>query len=185
MPATGPTTPEGKAVVSRNTTTHGLTATAIVLPDVEDEGEWQTFRDDVRDAMAPVGSVEEALVARLAELLWRIRRVPAAERQMIEDLQLKVGQAEFNRQMRNEASARGLITAKNFYATVPIDDFEFEEPPARVMPSDTDVNVIVRYEAHLNRQVKDTLREIEVLQRRRNGEYLPLARLEVTTSVQQ
>jgi hypothetical protein len=184
MPATGPTTPEGKAIASRNHTTHGLGSTAIVLPDVEDAAEWQTFSDRVRDAMAPAGGVEEALVARLAGLLWRIRRVPAAERQMVEELQYNVDKREYNRQMRIEAERRGLITSKNFYETVPI-DIAFDEPPARVLPSEEDVNVIVRYEGHLNRQIKTTLHQIEVLQRRRNGEYLPLTRVELSANADQ
>lgn len=182
MPATGPTTPEGKAIASRNRLTHGLRSTAIVLPEVEKVEDWKEFEDDIDAAVSPAGPLEDALASRLAELLWRIRRVAGAERQMIEDLQYREDRAEYRRQMDSEAIKRGLVTSKNFYATVPV-DIDFTPPPARTLPSPADIAAIVRYEAHLNRQIVATLHELEVLQRRRNGESLPLARVDLNALI--
>lgn len=80
MNQTGPTTPEGKARSSMNATKHGLTAMNMILPGVENEEDWQTFYQDVVDYYEPVGAVECAFVDRAAALMWRLRRVPRAER---------------------------------------------------------------------------------------------------------
>jgi hypothetical protein len=63
-----------------NALKHGLTAQSMVIPDVEVEHDWQTFYEGVITYYQPVGAVEYALADRAAGLLWRLRRVPRAER---------------------------------------------------------------------------------------------------------
>jgi hypothetical protein len=49
----------------------------------------------------------------------------------------------------------------------------------RLLRDDRDLNKLVRYEAHLHRQLLQTLHELEALQARRRGGEAPLARVDV------
>ena len=49
----------------------------------------------------------------------------------------------------------------------------------RLLPHPEELEKIVRYEAHLNRQLNQTLHELEALQARRQGGVTPLARVDV------
>jgi hypothetical protein len=56
-----------------------------------------------------------------------------------------------------------------------------EKRRQRILPPDTDLEKINRYEAHLSRQMYQALHELEALQKRRTGEATPLARVDVQT----
>jgi hypothetical protein len=71
--STGPRTPEGKAVVSRNAITHGLLARAGVLPG-EDAQEFQAHREGLLQQLRPGSSLEEVLAQRIVDLSWRLQR---------------------------------------------------------------------------------------------------------------
>jgi vacuolar-type H+-ATPase subunit H len=49
----------------------------------------------------------------------------------------------------------------------------------RILPAEEDLQKIARYEAHLSRQMYQALHELEALQKRRSGEIVPLARVDV------
>ena len=49
----------------------------------------------------------------------------------------------------------------------------------RLLPEEPALQKIVRYEAHLNRQLYQALHELEAMKARRRGEAAPLARLDV------
>jgi hypothetical protein len=82
--ATGPKTPEGKAISSMNALKHGLTSTKIVLPG-EDPAEFVSFRDRLVSEQAPVGELETQLAHELAGALWRLRRIRAYETKLLEN----------------------------------------------------------------------------------------------------
>lgn len=82
--ATGPRTPEGKAISSRNALKHGLAAKAVVIFD-EDAAEYESFRAGFVERLAPAGAVEEFLVDRVVACAWRLRRVVRVEREVFED----------------------------------------------------------------------------------------------------
>ncbi|MCX5646318.1 MAG: hypothetical protein NTZ17_16805 [Phycisphaerae bacterium] len=71
--STGPRTPEGKEAVSQNAVKHGLLAQQVVIKG-EDPGEFDSFRDRMREELAPEGAVEEMLAERTVSLAWRLRR---------------------------------------------------------------------------------------------------------------
>ncbi|HUF53039.1 MAG TPA: hypothetical protein VMR52_04605, partial [Dehalococcoidia bacterium] len=50
---------------------------------------------------------------------------------------------------------------------------------ARIMPSKEGLEIIMRYEAHLHRQLMQTLHELEAMQTKRNGGHSPLSRLDI------
>jgi hypothetical protein len=76
--STGPRTAEGKAVSSKNATTHGLSGRMVVI-EGEDPLQFESMRQQLLDELQPVGALEGMLVERLAAVSWRLRRTPALE----------------------------------------------------------------------------------------------------------
>lgn len=81
--STGPTSAEGKAVSSRNAFSHGLTASEPLLPG-EDPAEFAEYLEAYRRTYRPSGFQAEELVAELASIRWRLRRVPSFEAQLLQ-----------------------------------------------------------------------------------------------------
>src|SRR3974377_2347583 len=76
--STGPRTPEGKAVVRLNALRHGVLARDVVLPG-EDADAFEDLWNQVRANFSPVGPIEEFLVDRVVNSMWRLRRLVRAE----------------------------------------------------------------------------------------------------------
>jgi hypothetical protein len=76
--STGPTSPEGKTVVSRNAVKHGIFAKDLVInagDGREDTLEYQELLTDLKRDLAPVGRMEMMLVEKIAVNYWRLRRL--------------------------------------------------------------------------------------------------------------
>jgi hypothetical protein len=71
--STGPKTPEGKAAVRHNAMRHGLLARDVVLPE-EDLDAFEDLLNQVRAELSPVGRIEELLVDRIVNIMWRLGR---------------------------------------------------------------------------------------------------------------
>lgn len=168
---TGPKTPEGKAAVALNSVKHGLRTAAIVVPGHESEEEWEDFRESIIDDLQPVGAMEDALAQRAAEALWRLRRVIRAERM---DIEMGIRNEQRKRAGR-EAMYPQMAEKKFFYADAFHPDLV---SPASPLP-EHDLDKMLRYEAHLNRQLYQALHELEARRDRREGKAAPLARLDV------
>src|SRR5262249_42499625 len=76
--STGPRTVEGKAIVARNATKHGIFA-AVPVVSGECPATWEAHRAGVVDSLAPVGALEVNLAERAALLLWRLQRLARYE----------------------------------------------------------------------------------------------------------
>jgi hypothetical protein len=76
--STGPKTRKGKAVVRLNALRHGLLARDVVLPG-EDADAFEDLLNQVRADLSPVGPIEELLVDRVINAMWRLRRLARAE----------------------------------------------------------------------------------------------------------
>ncbi len=76
--STGPITQNGKLQSRRNAMRHGLTA-ATVVPAIEDSQEFERFEAAIRADYQPGSTIEHELVAKLASLLWRLRRATLIE----------------------------------------------------------------------------------------------------------
>jgi hypothetical protein len=76
--STGPRTAEGKAIVARNATRHGIFASVPVIPG-ESPDQWEAHRAGVVESLAPVGLLEVNLAERAALLLWRLQRLARYE----------------------------------------------------------------------------------------------------------
>src|SRR5262244_3518052 len=76
--STGPKTPEGKAAVRFNAFRHGLLARDVVVPG-EDADAFEKLRNQARANLSPVGPIEDFLVDRVVNGMWRLQRLGRAE----------------------------------------------------------------------------------------------------------
>ena len=84
-----PTTARGKAIASRNATTHGVFARDIVLPALgEDPGGYQAVQDGLVAQLRPGNLLERHYVEKIAAASWRLRRLHRWQAQLFEDAAL-------------------------------------------------------------------------------------------------
>jgi hypothetical protein len=76
--STGPRTREGRAKSSLNAVKTGLTGRTVLLPS-DDVAAYQAHIKRCVKAFAPVGMLEEQVVQTLADLQWRLNRIPSLE----------------------------------------------------------------------------------------------------------
>jgi hypothetical protein len=82
--STGPRSAAGKAVVSRNATTHGLFSTSPIAQTVEHQADWDLHLAGIFHSLAPVGHLETVLAERVALQLWRQARIARYEAAAVE-----------------------------------------------------------------------------------------------------
>jgi len=76
--STGPTSPEGKATVSKNATRHGFTAREVfVRPD--ERAEFEALSSELHTEVHPEDAIENTLFEQLLHSAWNLRRVRALE----------------------------------------------------------------------------------------------------------
>ena len=76
--STGPVSAEGKQVVSNNRLSHGILSNKLLLEN-ESPQEYQVLLGDLLSQLKPVGTLEQALVEKIAIILWRQKRLISAE----------------------------------------------------------------------------------------------------------
>lgn len=76
--STGPRTEEGKQRSRQNAARHGLTAETVIA-SLENAGEYQVLEATVFAEHRPRSATERELTARLASVLWRLRRATRIE----------------------------------------------------------------------------------------------------------
>jgi hypothetical protein len=76
--STGPRTPEGKRISSRNSLVHGLTAGQTLLPG-ENPDDLHDLHIQFMSEWNPVGPTEQSLVQRMVAAHWRLRRFSGLE----------------------------------------------------------------------------------------------------------
>jgi hypothetical protein len=84
--STGPRTPEGKAIVSQNAVTHGLSARALIPPALEpyeSREEYEALLTSVRRQLRPATALEHLLVESIAANNWRLLRLYRVEAGLI------------------------------------------------------------------------------------------------------
>ena len=160
------------ASTSLNSVRHGLRTVVLVIPG-ESTAEWEDFSGDALRALAPEGAIESALAERIIELLWRGRRVARAEQRAIVDEHERAQVAERRRVEHALADREAL--GDSFYARALNTEPREVVPP--LLATDAALSPIMRYEAHLSRQLYRAMHELEALQAARNGRAVPLIRL--------
>jgi hypothetical protein len=83
--STGPQSPKGKAVVSRNAVKHGLTASQSII-EQEEQAEFDLYRQQFLEELAPQTPMESMLAERIVNLSWRLKRITRMQNQTIDAL---------------------------------------------------------------------------------------------------
>jgi hypothetical protein len=83
--STGPRSPEAKAIVSQNALTHGLTSTRDTISS-ESQADFDLYRDQILDELAPNSPMESMLAERVVNLSWRLKRTSLIQNQTIDAL---------------------------------------------------------------------------------------------------
>ncbi len=159
--STGPRTPEGKAVSRHNALKHGITAKGL-LPD-ESAEEFGHFCEALFDELSPQGALEDEITRRIASLMWRLRRIPAFEAALLTWIET-CKQVEERPQLPLPGDRC-------------LDGHSLGPPPARLILGRTierflqsDVSgKLSRYETSLQKQLAATLKELRILQARRQA----------------
>jgi len=76
--STGPRTAKGKAIASRNATTHGLLSEELVIRG-ENPNELTALKQSLQIELQSEGMFEEELVDQITMHFWRLRRIRALE----------------------------------------------------------------------------------------------------------
>jgi hypothetical protein len=97
--STGPRSPEGKAIVSKNAVKHGLFASENVIKG-ENQADFDLFHDEMLNKLAPVGPVESMLAERFISLSWRLSRAGRMQNQAIDVMIERDGPSPLTKQLR-------------------------------------------------------------------------------------
>ena len=117
----GPQSPDGKEVARWNATRHGISSPAPVVPGLENQEDWQEYREAILEHYSPDGPVEFELAERVAVLTWRLRRVPRYEAQAI-----AISQEKVEDDYHSLASLRASMRGEGVAATTHPNDIRFE-----------------------------------------------------------
>jgi hypothetical protein len=126
--STGPRTAGGLVAASKNATRHGLcSVTNVIIAGFEDAEEYEAFVSDVIADLGAKGVVEACLAERVAQHLWRLRRVLRYESESLsqryanllpDQRRLEVGIAAMTRAERL-ASAVGELSRPDAHQLLP------------------------------------------------------------------
>ncbi len=83
--STGPRSPEGKAIVSKNSVKHGLTSKRDII-SAEDQADFNLYRNDFFEELDPISPMEYMLAERIVNLSWRLKRLYSIQNQTIDAL---------------------------------------------------------------------------------------------------
>jgi hypothetical protein len=114
--STGPATEAGRARSSRNALKHGFTAREFTIHEREANA-FAAFRDDIVEALAPVGVLEEELAQRVALCMWRLRRMARLEVTKTTHYLPKIGEITQQERYLYEYMADGLCDSLSRYET--------------------------------------------------------------------
>jgi hypothetical protein len=101
--SSGPVTPEGKAISSTNGTTHGLASRGVLLPS-ERAQDYKASLNGWFMTLVPRSPGEGQLVARVADVGWRMGRLSRLEERMVN--------AALERRLAESVPAKALHTAQ-------------------------------------------------------------------------
>jgi hypothetical protein len=163
--STGPRTTEGKARSSKNALKHGFCASGSSFTPLEDRAAYESFTTSILVSLRPATAIEQDLAHRIADLSWRLRRIPDAEsalltRDTLADLTFKC-----DRDGREEQE-------EDRHEDENDDDDVLPESPARHLAramSDphNPYLTLQRYEQSLDRARSRALKELRQLQKDR------------------
>jgi hypothetical protein len=162
--STGPRTEEGKSRSRQNALKHGILASALLVTageGAEDPAEFNEFLTGLRRDLAPVGTLEEMMVEKIAVCWWRQKRVLSCEVGLV--------RRAFVPDLNHEQLLDRLASQWDLVRTPEQDAIKDHLR----LPSSDDVDRILRYETANNRQLVYAINQLERLQRALKGEQIP------------
>ena len=143
----GPSSEEGKAKSSRNALKHGLTARHLLLQG-ENPLEYRNHVQALHDDFSPKGALENGLVGRIADLSWRLRRVPRFEAALLTSIRDEdLSMPDLTGGEKTEKTQLGSDLQKFF-------NMDFGDK-------------LIKHENSLHRQLVSTLQELHLIQAQR------------------
>jgi hypothetical protein len=143
--STGPVTKAGRALVAKNAIKHGILSSEVLLEE-ECKVTLNGFSERMREALLPIGEVEELLVDRIVASAWRLKRL------------IKVEAAIFRQEMEVMFGSGGDLGLAFIRDGNGADAF----------------SKLSRYEAGIERGIYRALHELQRLQAVRVGKEVPL-----------
>jgi hypothetical protein len=160
---TGPRTPEGKATVRLNALKHGFFASDVVNPVLDGPAraeEFNSLLDALLEDFQPQSARERLLVDEVAACCWRIRRLLRYECR-----ESWVDEDDFRRAARTESPSEAMAALMGY------DHQAARQHTYRklhragldslILPSDSDIDKIVRYEGLIKRNLYRALYTLE------------------------
>jgi hypothetical protein len=160
---TGPRTPEGKAVVRLNALKHGFFSCDVVNPVLDGPAraeEFNSLLDALLEDFQPQSARERLLVDEVAACCWRIRRLLRYECR-----ESWVDEDDYRRAARTESPSEAIAAIMGY------DHQAARQHTYRklhragldslILPSDSDIDKIVRYESLIKRNLYRALYTLE------------------------
>jgi len=166
--STGPKTTSGKKTSSRNALKHGVYAHDLIIRTdylQEDPAEYERLLRSITDELQPDTLLQESLVRKIADCVWRSRRIVAAETAHIVHAQSSV------RDTAQSISRISPAVAELHNLELPEPDNDHEEELAsqmaalRTIPDQKTARHLLHYEMRLDRQLSRTYRLFRQLKR--------------------
>ena len=146
---------------------HGFFSKFLLIshPDGNaDPTEYQNFYAGIREHYQPFDFLEELFVDKIAACSWRLRRMLRYE-----NGQITRALAEHSHEIKQlSAGSPGELELPELSS--PEIDAVIDH---LFLPPKEELDKLMRYEAMINKQLNHAIAELERLQRRRNGEFVP------------
>ena len=150
--STGPRSQRGKARSRLNAVTHGLTAKQIVV-GAEKPEDLEAFREALFADLEPSGALQCELVDEIARFMWRLRRIPVLEADLLNRLTIRDDDwGRLNEEELNQLEAlcrKAIVNAQEQKLSVAVDDEGSDGKPERVPRRIETLSILSRYEASL------------------------------------
>ena len=134
-----------------NALKHGLLSKQLILEN-KNAGDLATLHDDISEDLKPVGTMEEMLVDQIVSGYWRLKRLYTVE----------------TKSMDWYANDNGGFTI------ISESEEQQERKSVRDMLNNQTIEVILRYQATIERSIYRAYHELERLQAKRNNQNVPL-----------
>jgi len=180
--STGPRTSDGKARSAQNALKHGLTAATPVLPD-EDAAAFEALRQRLFEQYQPRVAVGAELVEDLADNLWRLRRVPGIDADILQrdywESQIHAAEEALRQATPDWALLQTLVDTPSAEEQAAAERVRATRAAAREALTvgatgflrdargANMLDTLTRYEAGLANRVRSDMRELERLQAQR------------------
>ena len=145
----GAVTPQGRLNLSRNATSHGLTARTLILQN-EDKAQFLEILNAYYEYLQPRNQIEVNLLLDIVGARWRLRRIWRYETAIL-DMEMDVQSEDFEK--RFEIFDKDMRGGLAFSTSV---------------DKSRGLSTVLRYDIHLSRIYRKALEELRLFRRLRN-----------------